>query len=163
MASTCVSAQFSHRAPRFVIARRFCSMIPSRPDSSDPHGCRDLTNLCETLTPEQIQELFVGAAVARARVQMLLRGQLALAVQLLPVAAPREAVPRRRVTHVVGCGGTLCSMLFRKSLWASTRPSLCLSMRVKTIFCSALDRNKLASQTLSPDSLVVIDYFQIFK
>lgn len=139
-------------------------MIPSRPDSSDSHGCRDLTNLCIALTPEEIQELFVGTAVACARFQMLLRRHLAFAVQLLSVAAPRKAVPRRRVAHVVGCrGGTLCSMLFRKSLWASTRPSLCLSMRVKTIFCSALDRNKLASQTLSPDSLVVIDYFQIFK
>lgn len=124
-----------------------------------------LTNLCTALTPEQIEKLFISTAIDSARFQMLLWGQLAVPVQLFSVAAPCKAVPRRRVTHVVGGGGggTSCTMVFRKSLWVSTRPSLCLSMRVKTIFCSALDRNKLASQTLSRDSLVVIDYFQIFK
>lgn len=71
-----------------------------------------LTNLSTTLTPEQIEKLFVGTAIARARLQMLLRGQLAVAVQLLSVAAPCEAAPRRRVTHVVGGGGTSCTMVF---------------------------------------------------
>lgn len=165
MASACVSTKSSLREPRFVIAQRFCSMIPSRPDSSDSHGWRDLTNSCETLTPEQIEELFIGTAIASARLQMFLRGQLAFSVQLrlLPVATPCKAVPRRRIAHVVD-GAALCTKFFFENHWAaSRRPSLCLSMRVKTVFCSALDRNKLTSQTLSPNSSVVIDYFQIFK